>query len=146
MDDTACGTAMAVLALQSVVLPGRIYANDGMMSFHESLAALSNRFVDGHNRGDSAACAGACTDDAVLHHDRREFDSGRAAIESYSSEATKDGFVVTGLATLSAAADGRLGYAIQRLDSKASPHLVMRALMRCKTGAWKVCAEVVVAS
>jgi ketosteroid isomerase-like protein len=117
---------------------------EGVMTFREALEALSQQYVIDSQRGDAGACASAYSRDAIIYLNEKESVRGRAAITAHLEDAMKGGFKVGKLTTIFAEANLELGYAIQNFESSIGPGMVMLAL-KLDEGAWRVCAEVIVA-
>jgi len=104
------------------------------MSIQEVVDALHTRFLEGFKRCDAIAATADYTEDAVFLAAGSEPVRGRAAIAAGLARLWESGFVEKGLTTLSAEADGNLGYMAFAL-----------LVLRRDQGKWGICAEAFIA-
>jgi len=114
------------------------------MSIREVVDALHTRFLEGFKRRDAIAATAGYTEDAVFLAAGSEPVRGRAAIAAGFASLWESGFVEKGLTTLSAEADGNLGYAIEAVETSAGSGFTLLVLRR-DWGKWRICAEAFIA-
>lgn len=111
------------------------------MSFRGEIDRLNAHFMAALDRNDAAgACADAYHDDAVLMAGPEPM-RGRAAITAAIAGARKAGTVIKGITTLTAEADGNIGYTVATVDTNTGQGIMLLALKRDGTGPWKISAE-----
>ena len=111
------------------------------MSFRDEVDRFSLRFLAAMERNDAAgACADAYHEDAMLMAGPEPM-RGRAAITAAIAGARKAGTVLKGITTLVAEADGNIGYTVATVDANTGQGIMLLALKRDGTGAWKISAE-----
>jgi len=114
------------------------------MSIREVVDALHTRFLEGFKRRDAIAATAGYTEDAVFLAAGSEPVRGRAAIAAGLARLWESGVVEKGLTTLSAEADGNLGYAIEAVETSAGNGYALLVLRR-ERGKWGICAEAFIA-
>jgi ketosteroid isomerase-like protein len=114
------------------------------MSIREVVDALHTRFLEGFKRRDAIAATADYTEDAVFLAAGSEPVRGRAAIAAGLASLWESGFVEKSLTTLSADADGDLGYVIEAVETSAGSGFALLVLRRGR-GKWGICAEAFIA-
>ncbi len=110
------------------------------MSFREEVDALHTRYLDAFKRRDAVGGAAGYTEDAVYLIGGEPV-RGRAAIAAAIADYWNSGVVEKGITTLTAEADGNLGYAIEAVETTAGNGVALLVLKRDGRGRWGICAE-----
>jgi ketosteroid isomerase-like protein len=111
------------------------------MSFRDEVDGLNARFMAALERNDAAgACADAYHDDAMLMAGPEPL-RGMTAITAAIAGARSAGTVIKGITTLTAEADGNIGYTVGTVDTNTGKGIMLLALKRDDAGAWKISAE-----
>ena len=66
---------------------------------------------------------------------------GRAAITAAIAGARNAGTVIEGITTLTAEADGNIGYTVGTVNTNTGRGIMLLALKRDESGSWKISAE-----
>ena len=115
------------------------------MSFLYDLDELSRKFIANYTAANARACAAAYSEDTEVYFTGTAVVRGRSEMETSFGQLMRDGFRMTGIATLFAHSEGSLGYAIQRIEGDTAQY-VMLALRRNPSGEWLVMHEAVIAA
>jgi len=110
------------------------------MSFREAVDRLHAQYLDAFRRRDAVGAAAGYTEDAV-YLTGGEPVRGRAAIAAAVAAYWKSGVVEKGLTTLSAEAEGNLGYVLETVETSAGKGTALLVLRRDGQGRWGICAE-----
>lgn len=110
------------------------------MAFREAVDALHAQYLDAFGRRDAVGAAAGYTEDAV-YLTGGEPVRGRAAIAAAVAAYWDSGVVEKGLTTLSAEAEGNLGYVLETVETSAGKGMALLVLRRDAQGRWGICAE-----
>jgi uncharacterized protein (TIGR02246 family) len=111
--------------------------------FQDQVNALAEKYVDGYNSRDAAACSQVYSEDATVLLPGGII-QGREAIASDFQTLFKSGLRVTGLTTSHCQSDGKIGYAIQIEHSNRGDTNTLLVFRQDKRGNWLICAEAVI--
>lgn len=111
------------------------------LTFRNQLEAMSVAFVAAYKRRDARACSAAYAEDAVLLVHGSPPIRGRSEIAAAFQTGMDAGVEITGLTTLQAEADGRIGYALQTVHSNRADGTVLLTLRGDGLGNWLVSCE-----
>ena len=110
------------------------------MSFREAVDRLHAQYLDAFRRRDAVGAAAGYTEDAV-YLTGGEPVRGRSAIAAAVAAYWDSGVVEKGLTTLSAEAEGNLGYVLETVETSAGKGMALLVLRRDGQGRWGICAE-----
>lgn len=111
------------------------------MSIREDIEALEAGYLKAFNEGNAAACAAFYAEDSLYAACGSEPVRGRRAIEELHAEVIASGLKILALRSTDVAADGRLAFAVETIETDQGNTTALLVFERQEDGAWRIRAE-----